>query len=129
MRSIARAFMLTALMAAPQMSAAAETFVTEKVFVDTLRILLTPFPTAVVFGNYPSACVTPAGRPVVVQSGNNVDIRLSAHRPSGAICTAVLAPFVEAVSLANIMDPAAHTYSVNGVAIVPEVESTGSRVR
>jgi hypothetical protein len=35
------------------------------------------------------------------------------------MCTAVMGPFVEAVSLAGLGDLAGRTYSVNGVPIVP----------
>ena len=121
--------MLAGLVAASTMSSAAEGFIVEKVFVDNVRILLRPFPAAVVFGNYPSGCVTSAGPPTLVQNGNNVDIRVTARRPAGAVCAAILVPFVEAVSLANVANPAGVSYSVNGVPIVPDVEGKGGPAR
>lgn len=129
MGNIARALLLAGLLAASKMSSAAETFVVEKVFVDNVRILLRPFPAAVVFGNYPSGCVTSAGPPTLVQNGNNIDIRVTARRPAGAVCAAVLVPFVEAVSLANVANPAGLSYSVNGVPIVPDAEGKGGPAR
>ena len=124
-----RALVLSGLVAASEMSSAAEGFVAEKVFVDNVRILLRPFPAAVVFGNYPSGCVTSAGPPTLIQNGNNVDIRVTARRPAGAVCAAILVPFVEAVSLANVANPAGLSYSVNGVPVAVEVDSKAGPAR
>ena len=124
-----RALLLSGLVAASEMSSAAEGFVAEKVFVDNVRVLLRPFPAAVVFGNYPSGCVTSAGRPTLIQNGNNVDIRVTARRPAGAVCAAILVPFVEAVSLANVANPAGLSYSVNGVPVAVEVDSKAGPAR
>ena len=98
---------------------AAEEFTAEKPTITGLRILLTPSPAAVVFGTYASGCVTTYPRPSYVESGNNIDIRVMGRKPTGAMCTAVMGPFVEAVSLAGVGNPASRTYSVNGVPIVP----------
>jgi hypothetical protein len=101
------------------MVAAAEEFTVEKPTITGLRILLTPSPAAVIFGTYSSGCITTYPRPSFVESGNNIDIRVTGRKPAGAMCTAVMGPFVEAVSLAMVSNPANRTYSINGVSIVP----------
>jgi hypothetical protein len=101
------------------MVAATEEFSVEKPTIAALRILLTPSPAAVIFGTYSSGCVATFPRPSYVENGNNIDIRVMGRKPAGAMCTAVMGPFVEAVSLAGVANPAGRTYSINGVTIVP----------
>jgi hypothetical protein len=101
------------------MVAAAEEFNVEKPTITALRILLTPSPAAVIFGTYSSGCVNTFPRPSFVESGSNIDIRVTGRKPAGAMCTAVMGPFVEAVSLAGVANLAGRTYSINGVSIVP----------
>ena len=94
--------------------------------VSSLRILATvsgilaapPF-VAIIYGYYSGGCVSAYGRPSVVQTGNNIDIRLKARvlTRTDVACTAALVPFAEIVSL--LASSPTYTYSVNGVSITP----------
>jgi hypothetical protein len=111
-------------------SAGADTFVitassenlVHEPFITAMRLLLTPRPAAVVFGNYSAGCVLPLGRPSITVTSNHIDIRLRAQSPTNLACTLALKPFVEAIDLSFVSNPTARTYSVNGVAVVPSVQ-------
>jgi hypothetical protein len=138
MRVFVISFLLAAgqpCMAAPDaehgkfMVAAAEEFTVENPTITGLRILLTPSPAAVVFGEYASGCVTTYPKASFMEKGNNIDIRVMGRKPAGAMCTAVMGPFVEALSLAGVSNPETRTYSVNGVPIVAAVEPRNAPAR
>jgi hypothetical protein len=87
--------------------------------VSSLKILTTPVPVAIIYGNYSSGCTSAYGRPSFIQAGNNIDIRLKSRAPLGAICTAVAPAFVEVVGLPADVTSHPYTYSVNGTSITP----------
>jgi hypothetical protein len=94
-------------------------YVVSEPSVSALRLVLTPRPVAVVFGNYSSGCVSALGRPIVTHVGQNTDIALKARSLTGVACTLALKPFAEAIDLSSVPNPAGRTYTVNGVPVVP----------
>ncbi len=88
---------------------------------DSLKIITSPLPVAIVFGHYSSGCFSAYGSPSYVLTGNNIDIRVKARYSlrSDIACTQALVPFAELVTLPLGMDTRSYTYSVNGVSITP----------
>ena len=92
--------------------------------VTSLRILTSgAFPVAVVSGLFPNSCWSMYKTPIVTQTGTTIDIRMSARSLNGpdGVCTPTAVPFVQPVPISPAGDPAAQTYIVNGVRIMPSL--------
>lgn len=90
--------------------------------VTSLRILTSgAFPVAVISGVFPNSCWSTYKTPTVTQTGPMIDIRLSVRSLNGpdGVCTPTSVPFVQSVPISPAGDPAAQTYIVNGVRIMP----------
>ena len=89
--------------------------------VSSLKILTTPVPVAIIFGQYSSSCLSAYRRPTFVLTGNNIDIQLKAQFSlrTDIACGAALVPFAEIVSLPASASTQTYTYSANGVSIAP----------
>ncbi|MCX7176690.1 MAG: hypothetical protein NT159_22780 [Proteobacteria bacterium] len=85
----------------------------------TLKIVTTPVPVALIHAYYPSGCARSYARPSAILTGNNVDIRLKGWAPTGVVCTAMAALFVESVALPVVADNQTYTYTINGVSVAP----------
>jgi hypothetical protein len=82
---------------------------------------LSAFPVAVITGVFPNSCWSTYKPPTVTQTGTMIDIRMSARTLNGpdGVCTPTPVPFVQPVPISPAGDPAAQTYIVNGVRIMP----------
>ncbi len=90
--------------------------------VNSLKILTTPIPVAIIFGQYSDGCGSAYRRPSFVQTGNHIDISLKAQFPLPSDlfnCSAASVPFAEVVKLPSSASSQMHTYSVNGQGITP----------
>ena len=86
-----------------------------------LRIVMSPFPVALISGFYPSGCWSAYKRPTVSQTGGTIDIRVRMmalnHAPFA--CTLAIVPYVQAVPIFLAGDASSQTYFVNGVRMTP----------